>query len=139
LGDLTQQEIYGIEEMVRETFVVNHALEQAYTSAYTAQYYSKARHGRRLRQGLPVHGQRTRSNSKTALRLRGYWLSREARSMLSRERARRKKKQRRTARIQKVTRMNRIARGLSPHRGRTKPQPIKKAKHPKRLANAKKR
>jgi len=118
--DLTDEEIKGIQKLASKNFLINKAMRTALASGFTAHYISRARRGMRLRQGLPVRGQRTRSNSKTAVRLRGYWLSERVIALRARNRGRRWKKQKRTAAIQKITRLNRLARGLPPLRNRTK-------------------
>jgi len=93
IKDLTDEEIKGIQKLASKNFLINKAVRTALASGFTSHYISRARRGMRLRQGLPVRGQRTRSNSKTALRLKAYWLSERVIALRARNRGRRWKKQ----------------------------------------------
>jgi small subunit ribosomal protein S13 len=75
IKSLTTRELSKLHFTLARHFVANDALQGIVTTRFTEIYQERSRHGMRLRQGLPVNGQRTRSNAKTPRRLKGAWLS----------------------------------------------------------------
>lgn len=72
---LTTREIGRLYSILSRNFLIDDSLTSSVTTRFTEVYQERNRHGLRLRQGLPVNGQRTRSNAKTPRRLKGAWLS----------------------------------------------------------------
>jgi len=75
IKSLTTREMSKLRTALACSFIANDALESSVAIRFTEIYQERTRHGMRLRQGLPVRGQRTRSNAKTPKRLKGAWLS----------------------------------------------------------------
>ena len=68
IKELTDKQEFSIIKMIKENFVVEGNLEEQ--KKLSIQFYQKngSIRGQRLRSGLPVRGQRTHSNAKTARR-----------------------------------------------------------------------
>lgn len=81
---LTRKDIGKINFNVSKNYILHDALRHNVAAAFTEIYSSKRRRGLRMRQGLPVNGQRTRSNAETASKLKMRWLSRKYKQKLRR-------------------------------------------------------
>ncbi len=68
IGDLTERQQYLVAKKIKEEFVVEGNLEELIKQNILRYTNNGSRRGYRLRQGLPVRGQRTHSNGKTARR-----------------------------------------------------------------------
>ena len=68
--EVTASQEAALTAALKSYLVVGH-LEEALTLDRQRIIRSGSRRGQRLRQGLPVRGQRTRSNAQTARRVRG--------------------------------------------------------------------
>ena len=68
IKDLTENQQYGLAKRIKDDFIVEGNLQEQ--QKQSIQFYIKngSVRGQRLRSGLPVHGQRTHSNGKTARR-----------------------------------------------------------------------
>jgi small subunit ribosomal protein S13 len=68
IGELTENQQYSLAKYIKENFLVEGNLEE-YLKQKILHYTSNgSRRGYRLRNGLPVRGQRTHTNAKTARR-----------------------------------------------------------------------
>lgn len=76
IKSLTAKEVRRLHYSLSRNFITNDSLTGNVANRFTEVYQENTRRGFRLRQGLPVNGQRTRSNAKTPRRLKGAWLSR---------------------------------------------------------------
>lgn len=68
IKELTEKQQYALTKKIKDDFIVEGNLQEQQKQAI--QFYLKngSVRGQRLRNGLPVRGQRTHSNSKTASR-----------------------------------------------------------------------
>lgn len=68
ISDLTETQQFAIAKKVKEDFIVEGNLEEQLKQDIQRYQNNGSLHGYRLRHGLPVRGQRTHSNGKTARR-----------------------------------------------------------------------
>jgi len=69
IKDLTDFQQYAIIQKIKENFIVEGSLEEQLKMDIQRYQSNGSFRGYRLRHGLPVRGQRTHSNGKTARRL----------------------------------------------------------------------
>jgi len=68
VSELTEQQQYQIAKYIKSNFVVEGTLEEQIKLNFQRYRINSSQRGYRLRTGLPVRGQRTQSNGKTARR-----------------------------------------------------------------------
>ncbi len=68
VSNLTESQRFAIAKKIKDEYVIEGNLEEQLKQDLQRYYNSGSIHGYRLRHGLPVNGQRTHSNGKTARR-----------------------------------------------------------------------
>lgn len=68
IGELTELQQFSIAKKIKENYIVEGNLEEQLKLNLQRYYNNGSQRGYRLRNGLPVRGQRTHSNGKTARR-----------------------------------------------------------------------
>lgn len=66
IGELTEIQQFNIAKKIKEDFIVEGNLEEQLKQDFLRYQNNGTQRGYRLRHGLPVRGQRTHSNGKTA-------------------------------------------------------------------------
>jgi|LauGreDrversion4_2_1035121.scaffolds.fasta_scaffold1999360_1 small subunit ribosomal protein S13 len=64
--DLTLQQQYNLVKLIKEKYIVENQLTEILKTSIQFYYKNGSLRGYRLRNGLPVNGQRTHTNGKTA-------------------------------------------------------------------------